>query len=142
MSELGASGSFNSPIESIATDADGNVYTSGYTDTGTNYNYYVAKWNGTAWSELGASGSFNSFIFSIATDAGGNVYAGGNFTDTNNNNYYHPYYVAKWNGTTWSELGCGRWHLTMVPLIALRRTRTEMCMPAATLAMPITIKTM
>ena len=67
-------------------------------------NWYVAKWNGSAWSELGGTNSspFNFVIFSITTDVNGNVYAAGG---TNSNNYF---YVAKWNGTGWSELGGDR----------------------------------
>ncbi|MBE7172646.1 MAG: T9SS type A sorting domain-containing protein [Williamsia sp.] len=91
----------NSLIYSIATDAGGNVYASGVQDA--NHNQYVAKWNGIAWSELvGVNGSpFNKRVIeTIATDRGGNVYAGGMFTDANNNPY-----VAKWNGTAWNKLG-------------------------------------
>ncbi len=104
--ELGGTngGDFNNAIISIATDASGNVYAAGdFTDA--NHHEYVAKWNGTEWSELGGltdpifTGS--SPINSIATDAGGNVYAVGSFLDINADGYY----VAKWNGTVWSELG-------------------------------------
>ena len=38
----------------------------------------------------------------IEMDAAGNVYVAGNFTDTSG-----KYYVAKWNGTEWSQLGTG-----------------------------------
>ncbi len=105
-SELGGA-PFNSAINSIAIDAAGNVYAAGFF-TDADSNWYVAKWNGTAWSKLGgASGSFKSYIPNaygyidkIATDAAGNVYACGAFTDVNS-----KFYVAKWNGTVWSELG-------------------------------------
>jgi hypothetical protein len=92
---------FNFTIKSIATDAGGNVYAGGFF-TDANGNYFVAKWNGTAWSELGGTNSstFNSDIESIATDASGSVYAGGYFTNANG-----KYYVAKWNGAAWSQLG-------------------------------------
>src|SRR6185437_6479133 len=46
--------------------------------------------------------SFNGSINVLTIDNSGNVYAAGDFTDPNG-----KYYVAKWNGTTWSELGTG-----------------------------------
>jgi hypothetical protein len=57
------------------------------------------------WSELGGtdSSTFHGFVYginSITTDDNGNIYAGGAFANSNGN-----YYIAKWNGTKWSELG-------------------------------------
>ena len=101
----------NGYIYSLATDLSGNVYAAGaFTDqqsqnTG---NLYVAKWNGTTWTKLGANGvssipnAFGSAILSVAVDVSGNVYAAGMLKDGNN-----KYYVSKWNGTSWSELGTG-----------------------------------
>ncbi len=90
---------------SITTDTHGNIYAGGYF-INTKGNQYIAEWNGTAWAELGGTNTstFNNFIFSIATDANGNVYSAGLFTNGSiwpNNNPY----VARWNGTAWSDLG-------------------------------------
>lgn len=67
---------------------------------------YVAKWNGSAWSELGGLNglSANRSIYTICSDPAGNVYAAGNFTNGATASTGKEY-VAKWNGTTWSELG-------------------------------------
>lgn len=99
----------NGYIYSLAIDASGNVYAAGaFTDglhqsTG---NIYVAKWDGSTWTKLGANGvstvpnTSGSAIYSIAVDATGNVYAAGVFKNAGG-----KYYVSKWNGTTWAELG-------------------------------------
>ena len=68
----------------------------------------VSRWNGNIWTVLGyesisTSLNSNGTIYSIATDASGNVYAAGSFFIGFNNRRY----VAKWNGTTWAELGTG-----------------------------------
>ncbi len=103
--ELGGTNSstFNSFILSLATDAGGNVYAAGEFFNGSR-KPYVAKWNGSSWQELGGSNSYtfssNGYIRSLTTDAGGNVYAAGDFKNGNGNNY-----VAKWNGSSWQELG-------------------------------------
>jgi hypothetical protein len=98
----------NSSIKTIAVDGSGNVYATGDFTDGANAfagHPYIAKFNGTSWSALGTgSGSLNipisSDALAITADASGNVYAAGKFTDAQGNEY-----VAKWNGTAWSELG-------------------------------------
>jgi hypothetical protein len=54
------------------------------------------------WSPLGGANSLQakSLIFSIIADSLNNIYAAGDIPDSNG-----TYYVAKWNGTNWSELG-------------------------------------
>ena len=93
-------------IETLCTDASGNVYAAGrFLDHGANE--YVAKWDGTSWSEVGTgSNALNAgdYILTICADASGNLYAGGKFKDTTG--IYS--YVAKWNGTKWAILGSGQ----------------------------------
>jgi len=90
-------------IQAIAVDNIGNVYAAG-TATDTGGYYYVAKWDGIEWMELAGTSSVDSLkannsISSLAVDDSGNVYAGGSFTNANGYAY-----VAKWNGSNWSEL--------------------------------------
>jgi len=94
----------NSTIDCITTDKFGNVYAAGnFTDNAGKY--YVAKWNGKIWSELKSDSSiFNYTIHQIAVDSSGNVYAVGYFTNGPTNSS-GTYYVAKWDGTTWNNLG-------------------------------------
>ena len=41
-------------------------------------------------------------LYQIALDSDGNAYAAGNFSNKDK-----KHYVAKWNGSSWSELGAG-----------------------------------
>ena len=91
-------------ICAITADVNGNIYTTGGF-LNANSSNYVAKWNGNYWSELGGVNSspfgYNvNGINALTIDIGGNVNAAGAFMNTNGN-----YYVAKWNGNNWSELG-------------------------------------
>lgn len=100
----------NNIIKAIATDTSGNIYAAGQFSyvvndmNGSHQNHYVAKWDGNTWAELGAgidTLAANNDIQTVVTDHLGNVYAAGDFSDES-----HSYgYVAKWNGSTWSELG-------------------------------------
>lgn len=99
-SALNASGWINC----LSTDAAGNIYAAGaFTNVGP-LNNYVAKWDGSSWSEIGGAGATslkaNSQIMSVTTDAAGNVYAAGVFSNSSGH-----FYVAKWDGTNWTELG-------------------------------------
>ena len=101
----------NGEVYTICSDKHGNIYAAGgFTDStllgriAEGYEY-VAKWDGITWSHLGAGNNpMNLFIAgvinTICVDDSGNVYAAGNFPDSS-----WSYYVAKWNGSTWSELG-------------------------------------
>lgn len=46
----------------------------------------------------------NSFVNAAVADGAGNVYIGGNFTGVRD---VGANYVAKWNGSEWSDLGGG-----------------------------------
>ena len=100
----------NKSIQSIAHDAAGNIYAAGYFEN-ENEKHYVAKWDGTTWTELGTgTNALNASdpllesgdISSITIDPTGNIYAAGGFKNENGFRY-----VAKWNGSTWAELGTG-----------------------------------
>jgi hypothetical protein len=62
----------------------------------------VAKWTGTNWLALDTEGG-NINVWALAS-YNGQLYAGGNFTNFNNTGAGG---VAKWNGTTWSDIGSG-----------------------------------
>jgi hypothetical protein len=97
---------FTDPISSIATDASGNVYVDAELLNNNNMRY-IAKWKKSTntWSELGGTNtsSFNAgFMDPITADVFGNIYVCGITQMPLVNNNFH---VAKWDGTTWSELG-------------------------------------
>ena len=87
----------NSTINSIITDAAGNVYAAGQFTNAANKNYVARIWTGSNWVELGTGANAlnaNSRIVSMIIDAAGNIYAAGDFSNATNQ------YVAKWNGNT------------------------------------------
>jgi hypothetical protein len=99
----------NGVINAIFIDTADNIYAAGtFTDdlADTSGNLIVEKWNGVSWTKLGSSGvaplNHEGQIFSITGDLQGNVYASGYFTNSSGYDY-----VAKWDGTAWSELGTG-----------------------------------
>ena len=98
----------NASIFSLCVDAKHNLYAAGNffnADT----NCYVAKWDGVTWSELGSGSNrlkANNIISTICADKAGNIYAAGNFTDSPTSIWGH-FYVAKWDGTSWGQLGTG-----------------------------------
>lgn len=106
--ELGLGGNelkANSYIRTISCDNVGNIYASG-DFTNANGNFYVAKWDGASWTELGGNNSLaaNGRITSICVDALGNLYAAGAMS-YRIDEFDNCYYVAKWNGNTWSIVG-------------------------------------
>jgi hypothetical protein len=102
--ELGGVASLqaNAVIRSIACDQAGNVYTCGaFSDTAGKV--YLAKWDGTAWSSVGKLPNTwtagPNTLHKVTTDKVGNVYTAGSLADSNG-----MLYVARWNGTKWSEV--------------------------------------
>ncbi len=105
-SELGGTNSLkaNNYIFAFSGNSSGLIYVGGGFKNSTG-KPYVAKWDGNNWSELGGLNSinFNTFyngIYAVLADASGNVYSAGDFTNSSSKRY-----VAKWDGTGWSELG-------------------------------------
>jgi|GEM_PF-771329 len=104
----------NSNMDDIIVDTAGNIYVAGaFSDgpfihdsgIGNTGNLYVAKWDGTSWSELGSgvmpvNHDFDFEIYSLVQDTAGNIYAAGALADS-----ISGFYIAKWDGVTWSHLG-------------------------------------
>jgi hypothetical protein len=95
----------NASVTYICTDKAGNLFATGHLKNSSGYSY-VAKWNGIQWSQFGGnivdvpSNSPNSWISQICFDKQGNLYAVGAFRNASK-----IYYVAKWDGNSWIELG-------------------------------------
>jgi trimeric autotransporter adhesin len=67
---------------------------------------YIAKWNGTTWSNLPCSDGSDGVDYHVHAIAvsGTDLYIGGDFTQLGDGTSAR--YIAKWNGTTWSNLPC------------------------------------
>lgn len=78
------------------------VYAGGQFTDSVNGQYYIARHYSTiGWSVAGSTG-FNGTISTLSKDKFGNVYAAGGFT-----NGFGENYVAKFDGTTWTEVSYG-----------------------------------
>jgi hypothetical protein len=105
-SELGFTGNQLNAINGLYTvvvDSKKQVYTIGQSTNNPSSEYYIAQWDGKTWKRLG--GDTNSLRFpdqvnpSFAADLSGNLYVSGYINDINGN-----FYIAKWNGHTWSKV--------------------------------------
>jgi hypothetical protein len=92
-------------VWTLCADGTGNIYAAGAVDEDGVPGFDVTKWNGSTWTVLGGAASLaaNSFIYSLCSDQANNIYAAGNFK--NGQGAAARYYVARWNGTAWAELG-------------------------------------
>jgi hypothetical protein len=98
----------NAAVRSIVVDGT-NVYVGGdFTDAdGIPEADYVAKWNGSSWSALGSNGNpsngaLGGHVNSLVMK-NGSLFAGGLFTEADG--VATADYVAKWTGTSWTNLG-------------------------------------
>ncbi len=109
-SELGGANSFPinssikvSEISTLCVDNHNNVYAAGNLIDSLG-KYYVAKWDGQSWSKISgldtSSKNGSKGIFSIYIDNKEQLYSTGSFYDKKG-----KYYVAKWDGNKWNELG-------------------------------------
>ncbi len=105
--ELGGNNSLaaGNEITQILCDKLGNIYALANFKNSSG-NYYVAKWNGSNWSETGGIDALaaNASIKTICSDTAGNIYVAGSFTN-GSSSFSGNNYVAKWDGTKWSEIG-------------------------------------
>ena len=97
------------PIVAMALDDSDNLYTVSTEEFPNRSDYYylynISKWDGIQWTELGVGANrinANNTIRHITFDRLGNLYAVGAFTNASG-----LMYVAKWNGTVWSEVDTG-----------------------------------
>jgi hypothetical protein len=99
----GTANGLNDTALALAVDANGNVYAGGrFSQAGGATAYFVARWNGTAWSPLGMG--TDNMVFALAAAPNGGVYVGGAFKQAG---AVVTTAVALWNGTGWESLGTG-----------------------------------
>lgn len=101
----------DAPVSALAIDTAGNLFAGGrFLKAGGVTVRGISKWNGSAWSALGSGMQTDNPSFAAGTvhalsfDTGGNLHAGGNFLTAGGVTTNH---IAKWNGTTWSDLATG-----------------------------------
>lgn len=92
-------GSFNSPINQMCVDTNGNVYMVGDKNAAGNYGIKIHNAISGQWSE--ADNGIKSPITKICCDTLSNVYVTGNFTNSNG-----LYYIERYNtiNKTWSSI--------------------------------------
>jgi uncharacterized delta-60 repeat protein len=90
----------------VAFDANGDIFVAGYTSNGSNYDYFVAKYNGSdgtiIWSDVyNGAGDGNDYARSLAIDSAGNVYVTGSMVTASGN---EDFYTIKYDGTNGTKL--------------------------------------
>lgn len=98
--------SYSSFVVSLYVDVHDNVYAGGQIKNAEG-RYYVAKWNGQAWTEMSDPDgtSYSTYgVEDIAGDKAGNIYVSGRGVQQGPLNRYT---VKRWDGTKWVEAGGG-----------------------------------
>jgi hypothetical protein len=86
----------------IESDKFGNVYSVKQSGTYPNDTYQIRKWNGLNFTALTDNNIsyFNGYVRKLEFDKYGNLFVVGDFKNSNG-----QFYVAKWNGNNWSQIG-------------------------------------
>ncbi|MDB5267652.1 MAG: hypothetical protein JWP58_692, partial [Hymenobacter sp.] len=95
----------NGLVYALAVAGNGDVYVGGnFNKAGGGGANFVAKWKGSVWSPLGpgAANGVDGTVYALAVGGNGDVYVGGQFNKAGGAT---ANYLARWNGTTWSQLG-------------------------------------
>lgn len=91
----------NGTVYALVIGIDGSVYIGGdITLAGGTTVSMIAKWDGSVWSRLGTA-TFSDAVRALAVGRDGKLYAGGDFSAA------AGYYIAVWDGSTWSMPGNG-----------------------------------
>jgi len=105
----------NSLVNALACDTNGQLYAGGgFTTAGGVAVKKIAKWDGTSWTNLGSgmmtyTQVWYQGVYALAYDINGQLYAGGYFTNAGD---VTANYIAKWDGTSWTNLGSGmNWYV-------------------------------
>ena len=103
------SSNINGYVNTILPSTNGPLYAGGYY-TNSNFKYhlsYATKWTGTAWTNM--QDGFRNVVMCMAEGPDGTVYAGGAFTNWAGamSNQFQLGFVARWNGTAWTNMGQG-----------------------------------
>jgi len=103
-SEIGLYNNLNWRFTAACTTPAGELFTIG--EYAPNGYYYVSHWKDGQEEKLG---NFNQPLQTICSDHAGNIYVAGlvnhGYTGDFGNTYQGNFYVSKWDGTTWTELG-------------------------------------
>lgn len=93
----------NNMIQALATTGTGTLYAGGFFTNAAGM-AYVAKWDGSNWTQMGTGiNELNAiYIPAIVTDASGGVYIAAMHASITSGS---PYFIAKWDGAGWTELG-------------------------------------
>jgi len=98
-------------ITSMVTDSFNNLYVAGTFisgSTGVTDTFYLAKWDGTAWTLLDDQFQLSS----LSIDPSNNLYASGGFVHEAGS----PWCVARWDGMAWNPLGTGSHSLSVTSI--------------------------
>lgn len=91
-------------VFSLAFDDSGRLCAGGFFDRAAGATAsMVAALSGTNWVPVGTG--VNTTVYAISPDGRGNLYAGGEFTRSLSGTATN--YIAKWNGSVWTNLGSG-----------------------------------
>ena len=87
-------------VYNMTCDVTGKLYASGSYQNANGNSWVVNVWNGSAWTQLTPNPAQNIRVGAMIFDEQNNLYAAGHFA----NNHIG---VARWNATSWIELGTG-----------------------------------
>jgi len=95
----------NGAVQSIATDAAGNVYAGGqFTTAGGAAVSNIAEWTGAAWSGMGLTTGMNGPVYSVLVAPDGRRFVGGAFSTGGVTAVSN---IAQWNGLSFEPLTQG-----------------------------------